>query len=465
MDVSLDTVEDTYPSHAGNGHTHAIVIGASIAGLLATRVLSDHFERVTLIERDPVNDQPEARKGQPQARHLHALLSRGVAILTARFPDLRDALVQEGALVVDPAQSMRWYCQGGYRMRCESGLQGLIVSRPCLEWYIRQRVVGRGNVTLLDACRVEGLRANANSEWITGVQIVHNQQRSEQLAADLVVDASGRGSASPRWLADLGYSRPHETEVRVRVGYASRFYRRDLSASDSEDWFFCTPDGPHASRGGGAFPLEHQRWQVTLAGWSGDYPPDDETDFLAFARSLPAPDVYNLITHNEPLSEIVLHRFPSSLRRHYEHMPRFPQGYLVLGDAVCSFNPVYGQGMTSAALQADELDSVLQEYADAQDTLAVRFFERIAKVIDVPWQMAINADFRFPGTEGQKARATDLLNLYTAMVDRATRHDALVCRTLLEVINLTRPPAHLFSPHIMARVLWFQRAKRKTGGQ
>ena len=205
-------------------------------------------------------------------------------------------------------------------------------------------------------------------------------------------------------------------------------------------------------RSGLAFPVEGDRWIALLAGMHGDYPPTDEQGFLDYARSLAVPDFYNLVSKLEPLSEIMSHRLPSSLRRHYEHMQRFPGGYLVLGDAVCSFNPVYGQGMTSAAMQAEALDKLLAE-RHTLNALAPVYFKHIAKIVDIPWQMATGEDFRFAETEGKKPAGTDFVNAYGARVHRATHHDPVVLGEFLKVMNLVQPPASLFHPRVVWRVL------------
>lgn len=433
---------------------HAVVIGGSVAGLLAARVLSEHFRRVSVLERDPLRDPPEPRKGQPQARHLHVLLARGLQILSHYFPDLVEALRAEGAVVSDLAEGMHWYTFGGYRVRHTCGLRGVAMSRPFLECVVRQRVVALPNVTLWGGYAVTGLVAQ-DDHRVTGVKVVRRDRADlgEVLHADLVVDANGRGSRSGTWLAALGYPAAEERVVKVDVKYATRLYRRPADAPGARDWFFVTPEAPKERRLGGAFPIEGGRWIVSLCGWHGDHSPLDEEGFVAFAKELPAPDIYDLITRSEPLSGVVQHTFPSSLRRHYERLRRFPEGYLVLGDALCSFNPSYGQGMTSAALQAEALDALLRRRGRLAG-LARPFFRRAARIIDVPWQMAVGEDFRFPETEGPKGFATDLRNAYGALVNRASHVDPVVCRSFLSVSHLVTPPRHLFSPQIFARVLW-----------
>ncbi len=432
----------------------AIVIGGSMAGLLTARVLSSHFEKVTILERDPVNNQPESRKGQPQTRHLHGLLAGGLQIFSHYFPDLLETLAQSDVFIGDMGENMNWYTHGGYRLPVRTGLQGVTTSRPFLEYQVRQRVLALPNVTLLDNCAVKQLLTTPDKRQVQGVRL-ENRGLSGQtttLSADLVVDCTGRGSRAPHWLKELGYPAPPESEVKVDIGYASRLYRRDPNDLLGQRWTLITPDAPDETRFGGIFAIENGRWIVSMGGWGGDHCPSDEAGFLAFARALPAPDVYNTISQAEPLSEIIPHKLSSSLRRHYEKLKRFPQGFLVLGDAVASFNPTYGQGMTSAAMQAQELDRLLEK-RPSLNKLAPAFFKRTAKVVDIPWQMAVGEDFRFATTTGPKPPGTDFINRYVAKVNRVSQHDAVVSAAFLQVMNLLAPPPSLFKPRVLWRVL------------
>jgi 2-polyprenyl-6-methoxyphenol hydroxylase-like FAD-dependent oxidoreductase len=442
-------------------YTHAVVLGASMAGLLTARVLSDHFDRVTILERDPVDDAPAARKGQPQTRHLHGLLASGLQILTRLYPDLPDALRAGGAVVSDTGEGMNWHTFGGRRLPATVGLEAALMSRPFLEQLVRQRTLARPNVALRDGCAVVGLLADAGRR-VVGVRVAPGEgEAGDELRADLVVDCGGRGSRSPAWLRGLGYPAPETSEVRVDVGYATRTFRRDPADPRGRTWTLFTPEGPRETRFGGLFPIEGDRWIVSMGGWAGDHCPTDDAGFLAYARSLPAPEIAEIVARAEPLSPIVAYKFSSSLRRHYERLREFPEGYLVLGDAICSFNPTYGQGMTSAAMQAQALDALLTGSLDAAqrlrrgrlDGIAPRFFARAAKVVDTPWQLAVGEDFRFPQTSGPKPAGVDLLNRYVAMVHRATHSDAEVTRAFLLVMSLLAPPASLMAPRILLRVL------------
>ena len=432
----------------------AIVIGASLTGLLTARVLSNHFDKVTLLERDPVHDVPESRKGQAQTRHIHGLLAQGLIILQEYFPGLDQELCAGGAFLGDLGERIHWYQYGGYRVNFKSGITGMAMSRPFLEFHIRRRVLQIPNVTLIDSCVVTELVTSPDKKRVTGVRVLKRsaENNPETLDADLVVDASGRGSATPKWLESLGYARPAETEVKTRIGYATREYRRLEQDENQLRSEMILPTGPAEKHGAILFPVEGARWILTAGGYVGDHPPADEAGLLEYIRTLPAPDIYNIISKAEPLTEIITYKYPASLWRHYEKLKRFPEGFLVIGDALASFNPIYGQGMTSAAMQTRVLKTLLEQSHTLQG-LWQPYFKEASKVVNMPWQLAVGEDFRYPETEGRKPPFTDIINVYVAKLHKATHRDAVVHSQFMRVVNLMAAPISLMSPRILWRVL------------
>jgi 2-polyprenyl-6-methoxyphenol hydroxylase-like FAD-dependent oxidoreductase len=440
--------------HSNNSRRkHAIVIGASLGGLLTARVLSSHFEKVTIVEKDTVNGHPESRKGQPQTRHLHGLLPAGLNIISHYFPGILDELKESGASVMDLAGSMKWYSYGGFKKQFAIGINGVTVSRPMLEYIIRKRVMALPNVELRDGASVKQLMHTADQLKVTGIIAEDKKDaQPEALFADLVTDASGRGSRAPQWLKEMGYDAPEISEVKVNVGYATRTYKRDPEDERGKNWILYTPEAPKETRFGGAFPIEDNRWIVTAGGWHGDSAPLEEKGYHNFIKELPNPVLYDIVKNCEPLSEIIQYKFPLSLRRHYEKLKRFPSGFLVLGDAITSFNPTYGQGMSSAALQVAELDNLLNEDV-AADQMARLYFKRTKKIIDNIWQLATGEDFRFAETIGKRPPAINFINKYVARVHKAALSDEVVCGAFLKVMGLLKPPTSLFHPKILWRVL------------
>lgn len=431
--------------------THAIVIGGSIAGLLAARVLSEVFAQVTIIERDHLPAGAETRKGTPQSRHGHGLLAGGSQIIERLLPGFGAELLANGALPCDVIGDARWYQLGGYKAKFKSGLQGLLMSRPLIEAVIRRRVLALPNVSVYEAS-VQELLASADDSQVTGVRLTNGQA----VEADFVVDASGRGSRAPLWLEALGYEKPVEESVKINVGYATRIFRRRPTDLNGDLAAFITPTAPEQTRVGFMVPMEGDRWIITVGGWLGDHAPLDLAGWIEFARTLPAPDIYEVVKDAEPLSETVVHKIPANVRRRYEQLRRSPAGFIVMGDALCAFNPVYGQGMTVAAFEAQALEQSLRADANLAD-LHRRFFASAAKIVDVPWSMATGEDFRYPTIEGKRPPGTALLHRYLERVHFVARTDEVVCRTFFDVANMIKPPTALFQPNLLWRVL--------TGGQ
>jgi 2-polyprenyl-6-methoxyphenol hydroxylase-like FAD-dependent oxidoreductase len=428
---------------------HAVVVGASMGGLLAARVLADFFENVTVLERDTFSSQ--ARKGVPQGRHAHGLLATGWQIMTEFFPGFEQELIEAGAEIGDSTGDGFWFQNGGYLVQTESNLRAALMSRPRLESRVRARVLALANVTAKDNTDVLELITNNDKTRVTGVRLQNRTTSQEEtLYADLVVDVTGRGSRSPTWLEQLGYDKPECSEIKINMRYASRTYRRNENDLNGNTHLIVAPNAPYQKRGGVLLAREDNQWIVTLLGMVGENVPSDEKGFLEFARSLPTPDLYNLLSNAEPLSDITPYSFPASLRRHYEKLSRFPEGYLVFGDALCSFNPIYGQGMTTAALEAKTLHACLEKGSGG---LAKRFFKQAAKVIDTPWTLAAGADFGFPETEGKRPPQTAFINRYIGKLLTAAWHDPVLAVAFHRVSNLAASPASLFAPTIALRVL------------
>ncbi len=442
----------------------AVVIGASVAGLLAARVLAEHVGRVVVLERDTLPERVVPRGGVPQSAHTHALLARGVRGLEELLPGLTAGLVAQGAMSGDVQEGFRWISEGRPMARGTSGLRGLAVSRPLLEREVRRCVLAHPRISVHERVVVRALLDDGAGR-VTGVAGVHRDDPAghgeRRWDADLVVDASGRQSSAPEWLAALGFAPPEEERVEVDVAYATRHYRREPGHLDGDLGLAmaATPDDP---RGGVLLAQEGDRWICGLSGYVGVRPPLDPDEYVEYAASLPSPLLHEVIRSAVPLDLPRRFRFPASVRRRYERLPRSPRGLLVIGDAISSFDPVYGQGMTVACLEALVLRDVLRQGVD-RPALAQEFWRACAPVVDGPWQIAVGGDRRLPGVPGPVDRRTRLLNGYVARVQRAAAVDPAVGTAFLRVVQLEAPPSSLLSPSVLARVV--RSARRRPGEQ
>jgi 2-polyprenyl-6-methoxyphenol hydroxylase-like FAD-dependent oxidoreductase len=442
------------------GH-HAVVIGGSLAGLMSAAALADFFDRVTVFERDQIEDRPVLHKSVPQGNHIHALLLSGQHVMSLLYPGFTEELKRLGAVRFRPGIDIAFYGPNGkgyngtqsVKEPRDLGLEGHIMSRGLLEYNVRRRTVALANVKLETDVAIEGLVHD--SRQVRGVRR-NGAAGAQSIEADLVVDAGGRSSHASRWLVEMGVPAPEETTIGVDFAYTSTKYRKPDLAHESEPLLLVGGPPPEHTRAAGLFEIEDRTWHVSLAGRFGDYPPTDEAGFLAFAKSLPSPRLYELIKDAERIADISHHRFPTSIWRHYERLQAFPAGFLILGDAICSFNPVYGQGMSSAALQVQELQKVLREraaQARGLDGVASDFFPKAAMAISAPWTLAANFDFAYPQTRGERPPGLTEGAGYFAALDSLQAEDIDVQRLVTEVFQLSKPLSALREEPLLSRIL------------
>lgn len=428
---------------------HAIVIGASMSGLLAARALSDFYATVTVLERDAFPAADEARKGVPQGHHTHGLLARGSAILEELFPGYNAGVVtQSGGLTGDIANDVMWIGRNVRLANGRSDLTGLIASRPVLEGHLRRRLLALPNVRAMEHCAVQGLVTDAARSSVKGVRASVEDQPEQVIHADLVVDATGRGSSSATWLEEHGYQPPADEKVEIGICYMTRTYRRRATDLGGKLGVVIAGSAP-LWRNGAMLAQEHDRWIVSAGGYLGDGAPGDDQGFLAYLATLPTMDIHDVVAAAEPLGDYRRYRYVANLRRRYEKLARFPGNYLVFGDAICSFNPVYGQGMTVAAEQALALQACLRA---GSDRLARRFFGAAARIVDIPWDIAVGNDLRHPRVDGARPPRLRFINWYIGKLHLAAMHDSTLATAFLEVVNLMMPPSSLLSPAIARRV-------------
>ena len=433
---------------------HAVVLGASMGGMLAARVLADFYQTVTVVERDVLPDDPTNRRGVPQGRHVHALLRRGGQIIDELFPGILNELVAAGAPVLDDGDlSKIWMSVGGHQLirvgtaRDQQAMTMYVPSLPFLECHVRRRLRAVPNVTILSGLDAAEMTSSADRNRVTGVRVVNHDSGAEQeLTADLVIDAMGRGAHTPNLLESLGYGRPIEDQIVMRTCYVSQPLRIPPGIVEQLVAVGAAPGRPT-----GMFLLgyENDTSIFTVFGMVGHEPPGDLAGMLSFAEEYTPAHVLAAVRAAEPLGEVIRHRMPSSQWRRYDKMRRFPEGLLVCGDAICSFDPIYGQGMTVSALDAVALRDCLVR---SRHDLARRYFRAAAKSIGVAWRMGAGSDLAFPEVQGRRSLSTRMTNRLADWVLTACESDAVVVEKFFRVNNLIDPPVRLMHPSFISRV-------------
>jgi 2-polyprenyl-6-methoxyphenol hydroxylase-like FAD-dependent oxidoreductase len=432
---------------------HAVVLGASMAGLLAARVLADFYETVTVVERDRLSDDPVNRRGVPQGRHAHALLGRGSQVLAELFPGFLDDLLAAGVPVFDYTDmSKALFSFADHQMVRSGGFRDIppafAPSRPLLECLVRRRVRKKANITLRDNHDVIDLTTTTARDRVTGARVRSRDGAGERVVtADLVVDATGRSARTPAFLDTLGYGRPAEERVGVRVAYSSQMLR--IPPGALKEFVILVSPAPGRPIAMALAGNENDTWMFTVGGMVGLEPPSEPAEMLAFVQGLAPAHVLAAIRAAEPLADVCQFRYPESRWRRYDKMRRFPAGLLVVGDAICSFNPIYGQGMTVAALQAQALHHSLQRGTNA---LARRYFRAAAKPIGVAWRFAVGGDLNLPEVEGPRPLSLRLANKYVERLQTAAESDLAVAEQFTKVVSLVDPPTRLLQPHMITRV-------------
>ena len=444
----------------------AIVLGASMGGLLAARVLAESYQTVTVVERDVLPADPVSRRGVPQGRLIHALLARGAQILDELFPGLLNELVADGAKRWDGDYAKLWFSVGGHqflrvgRTPDPHSMPFYFQSRPFVEWHVLQRMRDIPNVTILEHHDVVGLTSTADRSRVTGVEAVdRDNQHRTTLSANLVVDATGRGSRAPVFLEQLGYGRPAEDEVIVQLAYACQPVRIAPGAI-TEDFMAIMPE-PGRPKMFAAVGYENDTAMFAVGAMAGLEPPGTTNEMLAFAADVAPPGVLAAFADAEPLGEVAHYRVPSNRWRRYDKMRRLPAGLIVLGDAVCSFNPIYGQGMTVAAIEALVLRECLRR---GDKDLPRRFFGASAKKVRIAWQTAAGSDLALPEVKGKAPLSMRLSNAYLDRVMTAAESDPTVTLSFLRVMGMMDSPARLFLPRFVFRV-FRTRQRRQAAAQ
>jgi 2-polyprenyl-6-methoxyphenol hydroxylase-like FAD-dependent oxidoreductase len=424
----------------------AVVCGAGMGGLLAARVLSDFYRTVTIVERDKLPDVADQRRGVPQGRHFHVLWSRGAHELAELFPGIHDDLIAAGAAVCDDGDLSRVSIRVAGHELCREGkfsdpsaVTLHLLSRPLLESQVRQRVLAIGNVEIVDGHDfVEPIAPTP--QCVTGAKIVDRDTETQRtMDADLVVDAMGRSGRTPAFLDGLGYARPVAERSTTNANYTSLLMRIP-DGIIKERMTFVVPEPKKAT--GGAFSVyEHDTWIFTLTRVADNEPPDSLTGMIRMATQFAPPALLRALKRGEPISDISMFRYPGAIWRRYDQVDRFPAGLLVFGDAICSTNPIYGQGMTVAALEAAALRQCL---AHADGDFAQRFFAAAAEQIGPMWASNQFNDRYMNSGDPEHSASKELLDFREAVLSAAETSPAL-SEKLYRSMNLVDPPTD-YSP-------------------
>ena len=434
--------------------THAVVLGAGMAGLFTARVLSEFYDEVTVIERDRLPEAPSPRRGVPQGRHLHSFLSRGCQLVEQLFPGITGELVDAGANLIDDGDLSRVYMSTGAYELNRTGkftepkaMEFILASRPFVEFYVRRRVMAIPNVRFLD-CHDMTAPTVVARDRVSGV-LVANRNTGERttLAADLVVDAMGRGARTPAFLDDLGYGRPEERHSSANWGYSSQMLRLPRGAI-AEQMVLVDPGKgrPRAA----LLAYENDTWILTVGQLAVDgEPPRDLAGMHAVASQCLPPTILTGLRSAQPLGDAAIFRTTAGHWRRYDRMTEFPAGLLVIGDALCSLNPIYGQGMTMAALEA----VALQEYLRDGIEDPRRFFRAAAEHIRSVWARN-QANDRLPRATSRRRSVRAQLVMWTMNEAlKAAKDDIVLTEQFVRVANLVDPPSRLQDPALIARVL------------
>lgn len=453
----------TFPIEASTRQGHAVVIGASVAGCLTAAVLARRFGRVTLIEKGDFYDEHGLRQAVPQEHHVHLLLLRGKQIMERIFPGLLGELEESGAQVADLGHDVKWYQGGLWKNRYRSGIHAHYCSRRLIDNHLRRRIAREPGIEINSMTRVQGFEfaqrdgngtgtgTGSDECALRGVK-VESDTGAYTIPADLVVDASGRGTRTPEWLERAGFGVVDKSIVKTELGYASRIYRRIPEYASKWQVLLVLPRAPAQRSMGVISPIENDRWMVTTGGWFGHFPGSDPDEFLRALAALPVSDIHDVIRQAEPLSEVATFKMPGSQRRHFDRLAAWPRGLLVVGDALTSMNPLYSQGMTLCALEAQCIDAHLDE--TRAGTLTYQALQRrLCEVVDPAWQMATTEDLRFPETTGERGWRTKFHHWYGAGLARLSARNRRALETQIGVTNLVTDPGRLFAPAIVSRIV------------
>ncbi len=433
---------------------HAVVIGCGFAGLFAAGVLAEHFSRVTVVEKDelhPVGAPSQPRRGVPQGSHPHGLLTRGIEIFEELMPGFCQELVELGAVEADAMSNFRVSYLGHTLSRPPGVAKAVLATRPFIEAAVRRFMCRKPGIEFLPECKALGFQTISAGDRVSGVRVASNYEKREWLLpADFVVCAPGRTRLAAAWLEEIGYSRPPEERLPLNLSYVSRHFRLQEGALGADKACLSSPS-PTNPRGWSLLQQEHGSWVFSLQGYGPWRPPANADQFWKYASGIVPSDILELVRHKgKPLDEFMSYNFPSNVWQHYERLEKVPDRLVIMGDSLCSINPLHGGGITHSAEQALVLKKCLSQ---GTRRLPHRFYRGAAHTLRIPWMFSAAIDTALQDSDRKQPLHFQILSRYLERLLAIAEHDDSVTCTFFRTIGKTATPAELFQPSILWKVL------------
>lgn len=426
----------------------ALVLGGSFSGLVTAKALIPFFDEVVIIEKDSLaeQDEPQYRSHIPQSYHQHLMLSKGREVVEKLFPGFDQALANFGAPLIDYGLESQLYLPHGRVPSFTSHIKVRSARRPLIDWILLEQLRNFSKVQIFDQSKVASLIWDESRKKVMGITF-ERKGLPQKLMGELVIDGLGRASPLQKWVEENGYPTPPKTEVIPYMGYASRLFQKIKDPSINWKLIEVASDPPHNPRSAGLWEVEKDQWLLTLIGIGRCYPPRDEEGFMQYARSLPHPVIYEIIKEAKPISEIRTYQGSKNCWHHFEMAQSLPKGIISLGDSLCSFNPIYGQGMTIAALEAYTLYQLFLEERFSERL----FYQKVSPFIKDAWTLAVSEDYRWPSTTGDPLSWYHKVSLwyFDQLMSKATSYP-VVAETFLQVMNLERSSWHFIHPRLLS---------------
>ncbi|WP_156575618.1 NAD(P)-binding protein [Bacillus luti] len=431
----------------------AVVIGGSLAGKLAAKALSTTFKEVIIIEAGEKWDGKASRKRVPQSNHPHVLLKGGEKAIEELFPNITNELIEAGSIENNFTRDLKWHQFGLWKQPFIGEVQMIQQSRLLLEWHIQKRIDQILNITTKYETLVEGLLVDVKIHKVCGVKVKCLETgMQEEIHADIIVDASGFGSKSIEWLREYDIE-VQEEKVRIDLFYTTKMFQLKENETLNCCNMLMSPSFPDNPYGVLIQTIEDNRYFVTFSGYANEKAPQTDEEFYNFAENLSISNVTDFLNKAEAISHIKTYKIPYQVCRRFDLVNNLPERLLVVGDAHCRFDPVFGQGVSVAAMEAHQLQLLLQRRQKLDKTFTQQFYKETAHIIQTPWEMTTTEISRHPQLKRELTIKQKFQLWYTKQIYQLSATDSDVYIRLVRVMNLIRSPFHLFHPKVLLAVL------------